>query len=218
MNTVALMFIIVGVAVGIYLLMRMCGYPAKKIELFESFENFVDTLTDSNFKNIEKIKSDADSTEYTVQSEFKDKKEAAELLAELNNIVRKFLDELKRQFPQDQRVQRLVRKYPGTEDILEGNPVNDSNSTAYSVAKGEKLVICLRSKDDKKLLDKNVIMFVILHELSHIMSETYGHNAEFNENFKFLLKQAMKSGIYKYINFSVTPKKYCGMMITNSVI
>ena len=35
-------------------------------------------------------------------------------------------------------------------------------------------------------------MFVIIHELSHIMSKSIGHNSEFYDNFKFLLKEAVE--------------------------
>lgn len=216
MDITKITLIVTAIAVVIYLLAR--GNPPKRIEFFELIDNFVSTLTDSNFKNIEKIKTEIDNKEYAVQSEFPDKKEAGELLAELNNIVKYFLQELGKNYPSDQRISRLLKKYPGTDDILEGNPINDTDSTAYSISKGEKLVICLRSKKTKKLHEKNLLMFVIIHELAHIMSESYGHNAEFYENFKFLLKQAMKYGVYKSINFTMNPKEYCGMTITNGLI
>ena len=40
-------------------------------------------------------------------------------------------------------------------------------------------------------------MFVAIHELAHIASETIGHNDEFWNNFKFLLDNAVEIKIYK---------------------
>jgi predicted metal-dependent hydrolase len=61
-------------------------------------------------------------------------------------------------------------------------------------------------------------MYVILHELAHLASVTYGHNQEFNENFQWVAKNAQDMGYYKYINFTMQPKEYCGMQITTSII
>ena len=95
---------------------------------------------------------------------------------------------------------------------------NDNNSTSYSVAKGKKLVLCLRSKKDKRIHDKNLLIFVNIHELAHIMSISYGHNAEFMQNFKFLLNEAIEMGIYKKINFFAKPREYCGMTVSSSPV
>jgi hypothetical protein len=183
---------------------------------FSKIESFVETITDSNFKNLEKIKSNIDGDLYFVQSEFSDKKEAGELLSELNNLVKHFINHLKYKYPTDPRIQRIITKFPDTNDIIEGNPINNSNSTAYSVDKGRKLVICLRSKKNKKLHNKNVLMFVILHELSHIASSSYGHNQEFTDNFKFLLSEAIQEGVYKKVDFVRHPQEYCGLQIYTS--
>ena len=54
--------------------------------------------------------------------------------------------------------------------------------------------------------------------MAHIMSLTYGHNAEFMQNFQFLLHEAIKKGIWKKINFRLNPMEYCGMNVTSSPI
>jgi predicted metal-dependent hydrolase len=85
------------------------------------------------------------------------------------------------------------------------------------VNKGEKIVFCLRSKDKfANLEDENVIMFVAIHELAHIMTISIGHTEEFWNNFRFMLKEAIKMGIYIRHNFKKKPEKYCGTMITDS--
>jgi predicted metal-dependent hydrolase len=98
---------------------------------------------------------------------------------------------------------------------------SDSNSkhTSYSINKGEKVVICLRSKDEKKeLIDPNTIMFVTLHELSHIMTKSVGHTDEFWDNFRFILKEAVKNNIYNCVDYKRNPQKYCGIEVTDNPI
>ena len=60
------------------------------------------------------------------------------------------------------------------------------------------------------------MMFVAIHELSHMMTIDDGHTKEFWNNFKYLLRHAIKNGVYSYQKFSENPKKYCGMTITDT--
>ena len=59
-------------------------------------------------------------------------------------------------------------------------------------------------------------MFVALHELSHIATKSIGHTTEFWNNFKFILKEAVKIKIYEPVNYKKKPKNYCGMKITDN--
>ena len=64
-----------------------------------------------------------------------------------------------------------------------------------------------RSKTtEQKIVKKNTLMFVALHELAHVISVTIGHNDEFWTDFKFLLKEAWEIGIYKKQDFKNKPK------------
>jgi hypothetical protein len=85
------------------------------------------------------------------------------------------------------------------------------------VNKGEKIVLCIRSKDkEARLEDENILMFVSLHELGHVMTKSTGHTDEFWDNFRFLLKASIKIGAYKRQDFRRKPVKYCGTKITDS--
>ena len=102
------------------------------------------------------------------------------------------------------------------------NPDNISESgkssqyTSYSVNKGEKIA-CIRQKDEKEsFVDINTITFVSIHELAHIMTKSVGHTDEFWTNFKRLLNEAIKMGIYKKEDYSNSPKEYCGIKVTDS--
>jgi hypothetical protein len=93
----------------------------------------------------------------------------------------------------------------------------DSEHTAYSENKGEKIAFCLNTtKMGDTLIDKNTLTFVSIHELAHTMSESIGHKEEFWKNFKFLLENAVRIHIYKAVNYSKTPISYCGMTIDES--
>ena len=66
------------------------------------------------------------------------------------------------------------------------------------------------------MIDENTLTFVAIHELAHVMSKSIGHKTEFWENFKFLLKDAVKMGLYKAVDYKKKPKEYCGMTITDN--
>jgi hypothetical protein len=67
-----------------------------------------------------------------------------------------------------------------------------------------------------KLIDINTLMFVALHELTHLMTESIGHKQEFWNNFKFMLKHASEEGIYDPVDYSKSPTDYCGLMIDDN--
>tara|TARA_B100000787_G_C16195621_1_gene300616 strand:+ start:1370 stop:1966 length:597 start_codon:yes stop_codon:yes gene_type:complete len=111
-------------------------------------------------------------------------------------------------------IKRLHSNY-NENNISESSPGN--KHTSYSINKGEKIVFCLRSKDGlNTLVDVNTILFVGIHELGHLMTESIGHNKEFWDNMTFLLEVAIENKIYKKQNFSSSPVEYCGTMITDT--
>jgi hypothetical protein len=59
-------------------------------------------------------------------------------------------------------------------------------------------------------------MFVVLHEMAHLMTTTIGHTPEFWANFRRILKDAIGAGVYHEVNYTREPVEYCGMKITSS--
>ena len=100
------------------------------------------------------------------------------------------------------------------EKISENIP--GSMYVAYSVNKGEELSLCIRDKDSEKFIDDNTIIFVAIHELSHIMAPETGHTPLFWDNMKYLLEQASSQGIYMPQDYSREPVEYCGMDINST--
>jgi predicted metal-dependent hydrolase len=111
---------------------------------------------------------------------------------------------------------QLIKKYRDRASIFsESTP--DAEYTSYSVNKGEELVFCLRlKKEGDRLVPKNTILFVALHELSHLMTLSLGHNQDFWDNFRFILKVAIDNNIYKSVDFNKNPVAYCGIKITDA--
>jgi len=158
-------------------------------------------------------KSTIDNKEYLVRNR-DDKVDAANLLANVSKKLNKLVKYLALEMPDDPRIQRLEKRFK-PEKISE--TISNTKHTSYSVNKGEKIVFCIRTKDEKQeLIDINTILFVGIHELAHIMTVSIGHTDEFWNNMKFLLKYADKQKIYKYVNYNQQPVSYCGTTITDS--
>ena len=139
---------------------------------------------------------------------------AANLLADVTEKLKDMVEYLKKKHPEDPRTMRLVDGF-NPKKISETLPT--SELTAYSENKGEKLAFCLnKSKNGTKLIDVNTLSFVALHELSHIATKSVGHNQEFWQNFKWVLKNAKEAGIYSPVDYKKYPEEYCGMNINDN--
>ena len=88
------------------------------------------------------------------------------------------------------------------------------NEVAYSVNKGERIGLCVMKGN--KMQDENTMMFVLLHELAHVMSPNYDHDDIFWENFKLLIEKAIECGVYKYVNYYENSKMFCGRKISDT--
>lgn len=111
-----------------------------------------------------------------------------------------------------ERVTQLTTNYD-SENMYEISPFNKQNATAYTENKSV-LVLCLREKNKShRLHDINTMMFVVLHELSHMMNNNWGHEEDFWELFRFMLNNGTECGIYVPVNYRAAPVVYCGLRI-----
>lgn len=164
--------------------------------------------------NLRCIISDVNGNKYCVRD--RNKLElAADRLAHVNNNLNKLVNHLSKKYPTKDNVQRLVNGY-NPKKIYETLPT--SEFTAYSENKGEKLAFCLDTEKNSKgrLIDINTLMYVALHEVSHIATKSIGHNDEFWNNFKFMITEAKEINIYNPINYKKEPARYCGMNISDN--
>lgn len=173
-----------------------------------------------NYDNMTFIKSSIDNKYYMVRN-LPDKVKAADLLATLRNnilVLKKHLVDNKDGSYKEFKdyIERLETK---VHDVTISENNNKDDTTAYSVNKGEELILCLRSKKhSNQFHDTNTLMYVILHEISHISCPEYNHTPLFKKIFAFLTETAVKLNMYKIINYNQTPTEYCGILITDSII
>ena len=170
---------------------------------------------DSDFFQLKCIISDVNGKKYCVR-ERKNIKKASDLLALTTNKMTNLVNYLINKYPKNENVILLHKNY-NPKKIKEILPT--SQYTAYSENKGEQIALCLSNKskkDNDDLIDENTLMFVALHELSHLATKTIGHDDLFWKNFKFLLQESEKINIYKPIDYKNNNKNYCVMKIKDN--
>ena len=170
---------------------------------------------DNDFFQLKCIVSDVNGKKYCVR-ERENMKPASDLLAKTTEKLTTIVEHLADKYPEQDNVKRLVKNF-NPKKIKEILPT--SEYTAYSENKGEKIAFCLSSvgkNDVNNLIDENTLMFVALHELSHVASKSIGHNDEFWSNFKFILKEAAQIQLYNPVNYKHNNQGYCGMDIKDN--
>ena len=160
------------------------------------------------------IISDVNGNKYCVRDRSK-LEIAADKLANVNVKLNKLVKHLGEKYPEKDNVKRLVKGY-NPRKIYETLPT--SEYTAYSENIGEKLAFCLDTEKNSKgrIIDDNTLMYVALHEVSHIATKSIGHGDEFWSNFKFILTESKKINVYNPIDYKNNPARYCGMNITDN--
>lgn len=161
------------------------------------------------------IVSSVDGNKYCVR-ERKNMNKAANLLAKTTEKMNTLVEHLSNSYP-DNDVCNMLKKNFNPKKIKEILPT--SEYTAYSENKGEKIAFCLNKNGKENvdnLIDENTLMFVALHEMSHLCTKSIGHTDEFWSNFKFILVEAEKIGIYKPIDYKNKETNYCGMPINDN--
>lgn len=160
-------------------------------------------------QEITQVKSPVDGRKYIVRK-LPDAQAAADKLANINKKIISLVDSLE----EDDRkgIKRLKKRY--NPDQLSETGLG-AKYTSYSVNKGEKISICVRQPDNSFIND-NIIIFVFIHELAHVMTEEVGHTPKFWDNMAYLLEQGEKIGIYVPEDYSENPVDYCGMEINST--
>ncbi len=170
------------------------------------------TRFEGRYNELTYVTSNVDGRSYLVRNR-PDKQDAADLLGRVNRKLIKIVEYMDNNVDSDE-ARRLVKNF--NPDVL-SESLSDSSHTSYSVNKGEKIVFCLRSKDGKEtIVDDNTMTFVAIHELAHLMTKSIGHNQDFWDNMKELLKVAIELGLYQKQDFKNNPVMYCGTKITDT--
>ena len=169
--------------------------------------------------------SDLDQRSYKVVSGFTNTQDAANRMSALHAFIIRVLGNLKKKYvinmegtAQDASfVQRVLDRY--NPDVLFENNPKMGEETSYVLNKGDKFAICLRSKNVGELgefHDENILQFVALHEMTHLGTTTYGHNAEFWGRFRFMIEQAALARLHVPVDYSRKRVVYCGLPVTKN--
>lgn len=175
--------------------------------LYKLYYNYIFTI---------KVKSIIDSKYYRVKNNI-NKQKSADTFAIINGRVEKLINNLKHVNSNlyNNNIVLLTKRY-NPDNLIENI---DNHSTSYTLNKGSEVAICISSKNNtNEIHEINRLMFVVIHELSHIGCESQGHNKEFVDFFIYLLKKSIEYKIYKYENYSTNPVEYCGITINNTPI
>lgn len=188
------------------------------IFLFILINVFLKLIIHSN-DNRMYVRSTLDGKKYMVRNEPDGSSlNASNMLAKINlNFIKliTYLEKNKKDY--DGYTEYIDRLIINKNNFILSENTKGSESTSYSINKGEELVFCIRSKSTHKIHNENTIMYVAIHELAHIACPIYDNHGElFQKIFKFLLEVSIKIGIYDYVNYKNNPTEYCGMTI-NSV-
>jgi hypothetical protein len=172
------------------------------------------------FRRDHMMTSSVDHEAYLVQEEYENKQAAANILADINQMYVRVITHLKRNRiggPYGKQIAFLATNYNPT-TLGEHIPSN-LKYTSYVAQKGKKIRMCLRIPEDRrKFHDMNTLKFVALHELTHMAVESYGHETQFWDTFRFILSEAASIGEIKLVDYSKNPVRYCGIMIESSPI
>lgn len=144
--------------------------------------------------------------------------DSVKTFTEIDNRIKKFRVFLKKKYGECldnycKRIIQLENNY-NSNNLYEISPHNIMGNTSFTQQKS-KMVFCIRNKNNE-IHDINTIMFVVLHELSHLMHDKWGHGESFWFLFKKVLEDAVEAGIYKPVDYSKYPQNYCGMTITQN--
>ena len=177
------------------------------------------------YDGTEYVKSTIDSKYYKVRNNH-DKQEKADLLAvmylKLNTLVGNLAHS---SYISNSSVQRLVYNWNKGVTIKE---IGKMETDAAYVINKQFMSFCIPDNTSKSVNDLNLMTYVGIHELAHVMSQEIGHGDEFISNFEFLLSRAKEMNyfdpllkqnlpIYIQLNKLKTADNYCGVPLVNSI-
>ena len=152
-------------------------------------------------------------------------KDSANTLALINKNILTLITYLDQEYADDNGKNYFIKKLKQDYNpYIISEAAVDSRYTTYTIDKKD-MHICLRTRDkEENIYDINTLMYVVLHELSHLCNyDKYGvpiqgHGREFKTIFRFLVEESIKLGIYRHVDYTINPQEYCGIMISTSIL
>lgn len=181
-----------------------------------------------SYSEITYVKSDLDNKTYMIRrghsKSLEFLKQSADTLAEINGRIEKLIIFLDSNYANDPSKNYFIKKLKANYNpsIISEAEI-DPRYTTYTIDK-EDMHICLRTRDKiENIYDINILMYVVLHELSHLCNydrsgeAIIGHGNEFRSIFRFLVENSINMGIYSYTDYTKTPVEYCGISISSQI-
>lgn len=187
---------------------------------------FYDIVKDKcySFFNTNLVKSSIDGNSYPVVSLYEDQQTAADHIAHINLFTVEVIKRLKMQYltslpktPEQVKgfeVASILELKYSPLSLSENKPTSDKD-TSFTQNKGEMISLCLREKQSgmNKFHSLDIVKFVMLHELAHIVTPETTHSDLFWTNFRFLLEFCKKNKLYSAPDYGTSNELYCGMTI-----
>jgi len=175
------------------------------------------------------------SNAYKVHEDLENPTLAAETMAKLNQTAKKLINHLNETYIDNptglnaikpkyraivhEGIKSLTKNFV-TANMEENIPERSNGDTSYVIDKGDVFAMCLRDPHNNNKVEGNnkfnALVFVLIHEMSHLFTSTYGHDDLFWANFRFLLQEAIKDGLYIGIDYKKDRSPYCGIVISYS--
>lgn len=131
-------------------------------------------------------------TMYNQVIEYKNSKDPT--LLQLKKKLRSFFDD-RNADSTPWLIERLQNHKENNENIMDFVKLY-KNDSSYCINK-KKIYLCMTHKNDpSKYYSENMLMYVLAHELSHVLCPSIGHTDEFYEIFRILLSEFEKGGLY----------------------
>lgn len=117
-------------------------------------------------------------------------------------LLTRFIEEFKKEDPMLHTIRNKMRPlHPEMVDHI----ILLEDTKSYTINK-KKVYLCLKDENGEYYND-NMLMFVAIHELAHVLCDEIGHTDKFQDIFQDLLKKAADLQIY---DPSVAPiQNYC---------
>jgi hypothetical protein len=141
-----------------------------------------------------------------------DQRRIADHLDVLSEKLRALLDRADDMYPRDPRIANVRARWNGRLSETSGH-----GDIAYSMNKSD-VYVCVRDPETGEIEPLNTSMYVLLHEIAHVATDTYGHPPEFWTNFRWFLEVAEKLGMYEYEDFDKAQVTFCGHALGNNVM
>lgn len=185
----------------------------------------------SEYFTMQRVTSSIDSNKYLVVNSYTDKEKAADLIAQINIFTINFIKKLKDtyltpayvvtphmseyEYDKGKEITIILLERFKPESLQENEP-ESPDKTSYTLNKGQTISLCLREKisGQNKFHDIDIIKFVLLHELGHVITPELNHSVLFWTNFRFLLEFCVKYDLYTAVDYNKTNVNYCGLNVT----